>query len=101
MQPILRQLAQDAYVALGGSGYGRYTLALYFLIFLLPGSSFYHTKINNKNFSHDRVDIRSDAMDSQNVFVLEVNANCGVSFNVNEFTSTVGEVLLHHNVIWL
>lgn len=41
---------------------------------------------------YGRVDMRSDAIDSKNVFVLEVNANCGIAFNPNEFTSTVSEV---------
>ena len=38
------------------------------------------------------VDIRTDGMDEKNAFVLEVNGNCGLSFNTAEFTSTVGEV---------
>jgi D-alanine-D-alanine ligase-like ATP-grasp enzyme len=42
---------------------------------------------------YGRVDMRTDSHDSMNVFVLEVNANCGVSFDPNEFTSTVGEIL--------
>jgi hypothetical protein len=36
-------------------------------------------------------------MDSAEPLVLEVNANCGVSFNTKEFTSTMGEVCL---IIW-
>jgi D-alanine-D-alanine ligase-like ATP-grasp enzyme len=41
---------------------------------------------------YGRVDIRTATMDSEDPIVLEVNANCGISFNPNEFTSTVGEV---------
>jgi D-alanine-D-alanine ligase-like ATP-grasp enzyme len=41
---------------------------------------------------YGRVDIRTPSMDDDSPFVLEVNANCGVSFNPNEFTSTMGEV---------
>jgi D-alanine-D-alanine ligase-like ATP-grasp enzyme len=61
-QPMLVDIASRAYLALGGSGYGR-------------------------------VDMRTDGMESKDVYVLEVNANCGVSFNVDEFTSTVSEIL--------
>jgi hypothetical protein len=62
ISPLLADIAARAFVALGGTGYGR-------------------------------VDMRSDAQDSKNVFVLEVNANCGIAFNPNEFTSTVSEIL--------
>ncbi|KAI3651624.1 hypothetical protein MP228_002927 [Amoeboaphelidium protococcarum] len=63
VQQYLKQLTVDSYKALGGSGYAR-------------------------------VDIRTSSLEAdQDAYVLEVNANCGVSFNVNEFTSTVGEIL--------
>lgn len=63
-QHRLKTIAQNAYVSLGGSGYGR-------------------------------VDMRTDSLDGsdEDAWVLEVNANCGISFNVNEFTSTHGEIL--------
>ena len=57
-QPALQQLARDAYLALGGTGYGR-------------------------------VDIRSDDLHSSRFFVLEVNAQCDVTYSPS---STVGEV---------
>jgi hypothetical protein len=43
---------------------------------------------------YGRVDMRTETIESSDPIVLEVNANCGVSFNLNEFTSTVGEVSL-------
>jgi glutathione synthase/RimK-type ligase-like ATP-grasp enzyme len=61
MQADLQKIAERAYLALGGNGYGR-------------------------------VDMRTDESDNQTM-VLEVNANCGVSFNPQEFTSTTGEIL--------
>ena len=59
----LKALAKDAYLAMDGNGYGR-------------------------------VDMRSDAMEfDAPVYVLEVNANCSLSFDLN---SSVGEVNLFH-----
>lgn len=46
-----------------------------------------------KGSGYGRVDMRTPSMDSNEVFVLEVNANCGVSFNVKESTSSVAEIL--------
>ncbi|GAU88254.1 hypothetical protein RvY_00993 [Ramazzottius varieornatus] len=58
-QETLQQLARDAYLALGGSGYAR-------------------------------VDIREDGPGSSQLYVLEVNAQCGVAFSSS---STMGEIL--------
>jgi len=56
----LKRVAKEAYLALNGTGYAR-------------------------------VDIRSDSFElSNNFYVLEVNSNCGISFDIN---STVGEIL--------
>ena len=59
MQEKLKDIAKQAYIACGGSGYGR-------------------------------VDIRSTSRDSLDFVVLEVNANCGLSF-IPGFSST-GEI---------
>ena len=60
VQEKLKEIARNAYLALKGSGYGR-------------------------------VDMRSDSYDlaSMKVYVLEVNANCGLSF---DDSSSMGEV---------
>ena len=58
-------IAQRAYIACHGSGYGR-------------------------------VDIRSRALNEVDVCVLEVNANCGLSFGKE--SSSLGEILLISNV---
>ena len=62
LQNGLKSVAERAYLALDGNGYGR-------------------------------VDMRTESMEDAAPWVLEVNANCGVSFNVDEFTSTHGEIL--------
>jgi hypothetical protein len=61
LQARLAKLALDAYVALGGHGYGR-------------------------------VDMRSDCYEDNKmkIYVLEVNANCGLSF---DSSSSMGEIL--------
>ncbi|KAF9096206.1 hypothetical protein BGX23_011798 [Mortierella sp. AD031] len=64
-QDHLQQVAKDAYLALGGNGYGR-------------------------------VDIRTVEMDACEPVVLEVNANCGLSFERD--SSSLANILLMSNV---
>ncbi|KAI8896115.1 hypothetical protein BC833DRAFT_598907 [Globomyces pollinis-pini] len=64
-QDHLRDIAGRAYLACGGSGYGR-------------------------------VDIRTKNASELNAYVLEVNANCGLSFGKN--SSSLGEILNLSNV---
>lgn len=44
---------------------------------------------------YGRVDMRTDSMDSDQVFVLEVNANCELAFEIEKFISPQGEILKH------
>jgi len=64
-QEPLQQIAKDAYLALGGNGYGR-------------------------------VDIRTVEMENCDPFVLEVNANCGLSFEKD--SSSLANILLMSKV---
>ncbi|KAI8831249.1 hypothetical protein BC829DRAFT_409807 [Chytridium lagenaria] len=64
-QEALQELSRKAYIACGGSGYGR-------------------------------IDIRTPNLDDCDPYVLEVNANCGLSFGKG--SSSLGEVLELSNV---
>ncbi|CAF1047780.1 unnamed protein product [Adineta steineri] len=86
---ILKKVAEDAYNSLGGNGYARLVSNDENDILKKVAEDAYNSLGGN---GYARVDIRTSDFDRFDPTVLEVNAQCSLSFDIDEMCSSMGHI---------